>query len=72
MAKKRHKSTIYRIRQIVEITRQHYEEGNLSKCYRAVWRRHIEPRFGIDYRTYLRYLNVSDTLPKAYQPTLFD
>lgn len=53
----RHKSTLCRIREICEITKQHYEEGNQSKCYRAVWRKHIEPKYGICYRTYLNYIN---------------
>lgn len=51
-------STRARIQQIREITQKHYEEGNQSKCYRAIWRRHIYPAFGICYRTYLNYVNT--------------
>ena len=68
--KKRYKSTERRIREICEITRQHYEVGNQSKCYRAVWLKHIEPRYGICYRTFLNYLGVS--LPKNEEQTLFN
>ncbi len=57
MNKTAYKSTERRIREICELTRQHYEQGNQSKCYRAVWRRYIEPRYGICYRTYLNYIN---------------
>jgi hypothetical protein len=66
--KKRYKSTEHRIREICELTRQHYEEGNQSKCYRAIWRKHIEPRYGICYHTYLSYIN--EPLPKESETTL--
>ncbi len=59
-----------RIHQVLAITKKHYEVGNQSKSYYAVWFHHIEPRFGICYRTYLSYLN--EALPKDYEPTLFD
>ena len=36
---------------------QHYEVGNQSKCYKAVWRNYIYPMFGISYRTYLNHIN---------------
>lgn len=52
---------------------EHYEPGNQSKCYRAVWRKHIEPKYGICYRTFLNYIN--EPLPKEpphREPTLFD
>jgi len=68
--KKRYKSTICRIREICELTRMHYEVGNQSKSYYAVWRKHIEPRYGICYRTYLSYLN--EQLTKNNERTLFD
>jgi hypothetical protein len=70
MAKKRYKSTMCRIREILAITQKHYEMGNYSKSYHAVWRRYIEPKYGICYHTYLSYLN--EVLPKNYEPTLFD
>ena len=53
----RYKRPLCRIREVCEITREHYEEGNQSKCYRAVWRKYIEPKYGICYRTYLNYIN---------------
>lgn len=54
--KSRYKSTACRIREICELTQEHYEPGNQSKCYRAVWRKYIEPKYGICYRTYLNYI----------------
>lgn len=46
------------MREIGELTKLHYEEGNQSKCYRAVWRKYIEPKYGICYRTYLKYIDT--------------
>lgn len=74
MAKgKRYKSTLCRIREICDITREHYEAGNQSKCYHAVWRNYIEPRYGICYRTYLNYINEPlPNNPDGKQLTLFE
>lgn len=74
MAKKvRYKSTLCRIREICDITREHYEEGNQSKCYRAVWRNYIEPKYGICYRTFLNYIDTPmPKEPETKQLTLFD
>lgn len=74
MAKGFHyKSTLCRIREVCEITREHYEQGNQSKCYRAVWRKHIEPKYGICYRTFLNYIGTPMTQePEHKQLTLFD
>lgn len=58
----RYKSTECRIREICEITQEHYEPGNQLKCYRAVWRKYVEPKYGICYRTYLNY--IGETVPK--------
>lgn len=69
----RYKSTLCRIREVCEITREHYEVGNQSKCYKAVWRKHIFPRYGICYRTFLNY--IGEPIPKESekkQLTLFD
>lgn len=56
------------------ITAQHYEAGNQAKCYKAIWRRWIEPMFKISYITYVRYLGIKqeETLSPIAQPTLFD
>lgn len=63
MKKKKHyKSTLCRIQEICEITKEHYEEGNQAKCYRAVWHKYIEPKYGICYRTFLNY--IATPLPK--------
>ena len=77
MAKrKRHKSTLARAEKIKAITALHYEAGNQAKCYKAVWRRWIEPEFGISYITFMRYLGFhTDTEEYDHQnssPSLFD
>lgn len=51
-------STIQRIIMAREITHKHYEPGNQSKCYKAVWRNYIRKTMGINYRTYLTYINT--------------
>jgi hypothetical protein len=68
MGKRRrhHKSTVCRIREICDITREHYEEGNQSKCYHAIWRKYVAPRYGICYHTYLRY--IGEPLVKEREP----
>ena len=48
-----------RSEKVKEITALHYEAGNQAKCYKAVWRRWIEPEFGICYRTFLNMLGLS-------------
>ncbi len=74
--KKRHKSTLARAEKIKALTALHYEAGNQAKCYKAVWRRWIEPEFGICYRTYLNMLGLDpETEPERHQdtsPSLFD
>ena len=74
MAKKRrYNSTLARIEKIKAITAKHYEPGNQSRCYKAVWRRYIEPEYRISYDTYLRYMGAI-TGPEAdtdNNPTLF-
>ena len=65
-----------RSEKVKEITALHYEAGNQAKCYKAVWRRWIEPEFGICYRTFLNMLGLT---PEDEQestqnkfPSLFD
>lgn len=70
--KKRHKSTLARAEQIKALTALHYEAGNQAKCYKAVWRRWIEPRFGICYRTYLNLLGLEPEAGSHKWPSLFD
>lgn len=72
--RKHHESTIERVRMVRAITEQHYESGNQARCYKAVWRQHIFPKFKICYRTYLNYLGIP-TPPPVQQPqqlTLWD
>lgn len=56
------------------ITAQHYESGNQARCYKAVWRQHIFPRFKICYRTYLNYLGIPtpSSVPPPKQLDLWD
>lgn len=75
MTKRRpHKSTLSRSKKIKAITALHFEPGNQARCYKAVWRRWIEPEFGICYRTYLNLLGINpDTeIPYTEHPSLFD
>ena len=58
MGKKHHKNTLLRIRRVCEITQQHYEPGNLQKCYKAVWRKYVYDDYPMCYRTYLSYINT--------------
>ncbi len=70
---KYHKSTLSRVRVAREITKQHYEAGNNSRCYKAVWRHYVYPALGCCYRTYLNYLGIPVNSDKATkQPSLFD
>ena len=76
MAHKPHKNTLLRIQHVCDITRQHYEDGNLSKCYKQVWRRYVYPVYPCCYHTFLSYLRRG---LKGYreptrdvQPSLFD
>ena len=75
MAKrKRHKSTLARAEKVKALTALHYEAGNQAKCYKAVWRRWIEPEFGICYRTYLNMLGITQEPERRQnnQLSLFD
>lgn len=71
MAKGRHKNTELRIKNVCAIVREHYEVGNQSKCYKAVWRRYVYPVYPMCYRTFLNYINAKPTSKDDY-PTLFD
>lgn len=73
-SKKRHKSTLARAEKVKAVTALHYEAGNQAKCYAAVWRRWIEPEFGICYRTYLNLLGVDPETEQQKEsgPSLFD
>lgn len=73
-SKKRHKSTLARAEKVKAITALHYEAGNQARCYKAVWRRWIEPEFGICYLTYLRYLGKTSgsDVEMLHYPSLFD
>ena len=72
--KRRYKSTLARIEKIKALTARHYEPGNQARCYKAVWRSHIEPEFRICYWTYLRYLGLDPETecPREKQPSLFN
>lgn len=72
--RKHHESTIERVRMVRAITAQYYESGNQARCYKAVWRQHIFPKFKICYRTYLNYLGMPATIPsfQSSQLSLFD
>ena len=58
MSKKRYKSTIKRIRDILSIVNMEYEPGNQKRCYNAIWRDFVYPKYGICYETFLSYIGV--------------
>lgn len=49
-----------RARLIQEITARYYEPENHAKCHKQVWKTQIYPRFGICYRTYLKYCKARE------------
>lgn len=53
-----HDSTRKRMEMIVAEAEALYEPGNQSKCYAAIWRRVIYPKYGIHYYTFMHYINV--------------
>lgn len=54
-----HASTLQRIKIARQLTIKYYEPGNQAKCYKAIWRNHIRKIIGVNYRTYLTYINTS-------------
>lgn len=55
---KRNINTLRRIRLVCEIAREHYEPGNLRRCYKEVWRRYVNPIYPMCYRTFLDYVST--------------
>lgn len=51
-----------RARVIKSIADEYYEKENQAKCHKRVWRKYVYPRFGICYRSYLKYCKV--TIPE--------
>jgi hypothetical protein len=75
MQSKHHNNTLKRMKLVSEITRQHYEPGNLARCYKQVWRRFIIPIYPMCYRTYLNYLKEMGEYEERELPqerSLFD
>lgn len=59
MAKRRHHESTKRRAEILrELAARHYEPGNQSRCYKAVWRRWVNPMYPMCYRTFLNYLSM--------------
>ncbi len=56
--RKRYRSTIKRIKEILDIVNKEYEPGDQKRCYKAIWRNIVYPRYGICYDTYLSYIGV--------------
>lgn len=42
---------------IRKITAMHYEPGRQDRNFKWVWKHHVQPVYGIGYRTYLSYLD---------------
>lgn len=74
MSKKLHKNVELRIKNVCALAQLHYEAGNQSKCYKAVWRHYIYPVYPMCYRTFLIYINTklsATTCDSPHHPTLF-
>ena len=56
--RKRYRSTIKRIKEILDIVNKEYEPGDQKRCYKAIWRNIVYLRYGICYDTYLSYIGV--------------
>ena len=53
-----YKSTKKRIKEILKIVQREYEIHNNKRCYKAIWRNIIHPKYGICYDTLLSYIKV--------------
>lgn len=58
MSGKRHINKLRLIKNVCEIAQEHYEEGNLQKCYKAVWAKYVYPVYPMCYRTFLTYIST--------------
>lgn len=47
-----------RVIEVQKIVVENYEAGNQKKCYHAIWRNIIFPKYKIAYRTMLRMLRI--------------
>lgn len=73
--RKHHESTIRRVQLVRELTQRYYEAGNNRRCYKAVWKKYVNPIYPMCYRTYLNYLSIpapSQHTPTDLQLSLFD
>ena len=52
------KSHLSQVREVQRIAIPLYVKGRHDKCWKAIWRKLILPRFGINYDTFLRYLRT--------------
>lgn len=58
MAKTQSIACMIRARSMQQITEKYYEKGCKRKSLWIIWIRHILPKVGVDYETYLRGLPV--------------
>lgn len=49
-------STLVRRSEARRLAMTYYEPGNQARSMKYVWRHFAEPRLGIGYRTFLRYI----------------
>jgi hypothetical protein len=54
--KKTRLSTAYHARAVMEVYQLYKTDHDVPD--KRIWRKHIKPRFGIAYRTFLRYLDL--------------
>ena len=64
--KKDHTEGYYiRARKICDIADEHYEPGRQDRSYKWVWQYHIYPAYGINYRTFLKYMKETGRMKKS-------
>lgn len=49
---------LIRAKEIQDFAAQFYEPGRHDKCYKQVWLKHVFPKYGFNYDTFLRYMRV--------------
>lgn len=70
--RKRYRSTIKRIKEIQNIVKREYEPGDQQRCYKAIWRKFVYPRYGVCYDTYLSYIGVKPSELEEENPDTGD
>ena len=62
-----HDSSIKKSLEIYKEARKYYEPGVQAKCYRAVWKKYIKPKYSISYQTLMSYIYLAESQLNAPQ-----